>query len=108
MNQRDGTFHEEALLRRAALDENGNALSGMGVTAADFNGDGRLDIFRTNFSDERSTLYRNRGEGDFDEATTAAGMGHNTRFVGWGASFLDFDNDSWPDLLLVNGHVCRK
>jgi hypothetical protein len=105
MNQRDGTFREEALLRGAALDENGNALSGMGVTAADFNGDGRLDIFRTNFSDERSTLYRNRGDGDFDEATTAAGMGHNTRFVGWGAGFLDFDNDSWPDLLLVNGHV---
>ncbi len=105
MNQRDGTFSEEALLRGAALDENGNALSGMGATAADFNGDGRLDVFRTNFSDERSTLYRNRGEGDFDEATTAAGMGHNTRFVGWGAGFFDFDNDSWPDLLLVNGHV---
>ncbi len=105
MNQRDGTFSEEALLRGTALDENGNALSGMGVTAADFNGNGRLDIFRTNFSDERSTLYRNRGEGDFDEATTAAGMGHNTRFVGWGTGFFDFDNDSWPDLLLVNGHV---
>jgi hypothetical protein len=105
MNQRDGTFREEALLRGAALDENGNALSGMGVSAADFNGDGRLDIFRTNFSDERSTLYRNRGGGDFDEATTAAGMGHNTRFVGWGAGFFDFDNDSWPDLLLVNAHV---
>ncbi len=105
MNRKDGTLSEEALLRGAALDENGNALSGMGAAAADFNGDGRLDIFRTNFSDERSTLYRNRGQGDFDEATTAAGMGHNTRFVGWGAGFLDFDNDSWPDLLLVNGHV---
>jgi hypothetical protein len=105
MNQRDGTFSEEALLRGAALDENGNALSGMGATAADFNGDGVLDVFRTNFSDERSTLYRNRGKGDFDEATTPAGIGHNTRFVGWGAGFFDFDNDSWPDLLLVNGHV---
>jgi hypothetical protein len=77
----------------------------MGAAAADFDGDGLLDIFRTNFSDERSTLYRNRGEGDFDEATTTAGMAHNTRYVGWGAGFLDFDNDGWPDLLLVNGHV---
>jgi hypothetical protein len=105
INQGDGTFVDEALLRGAALDENGKALSGMGAAAADFNGDGRLDIFRTNFSDERSTLYRNRGEGDFDEATTAAGMAHNTRYVGWGAGFFDFDNDTWPDLLLVNGHV---
>jgi hypothetical protein len=105
INQTAGTFSEEALLRGAALDENGKALSGMGAAAADFNGDGRLDIFRTNFSDERSTLYRNRGEGDFDEATTAAGMAHNTRYVGWGAGFFDYDNDTWPDLLLVNGHV---
>jgi hypothetical protein len=105
MNQTDGTFAEEALLRGAALDENGKALSGMGAAAADFNGDGHLDIFRTNFSDERATLYRNRGEGDFDEVTTTAGMAHNTRYVGWGAGFLDYDNDTWPDLLLVNGHV---
>jgi enediyne biosynthesis protein E4 len=105
INQKDGTFSEEALLRGTALDENGKALSGMGAAAADFNGDGRLDIFRTNFSDERSTLYRNRGEGDFDEATTTAGLAHNTRYVGWGAGFLDYDNDTWPDLLLVNGHV---
>jgi hypothetical protein len=105
MNQAGKAFSEEALLRGAALDENGKALSGMGAAAADFNGDGRLDIFRTNFSDERSTLYRNRGEGDFDEATTNAGMAQNTRYVGWGAGFLDYDNDTWPDLLLVNGHV---
>jgi hypothetical protein len=105
MNEAGKTFSEEALLRGAALDENGKALSGMGAAAADFNGDGRLDIFRTNFSDERSTLYRNRGEGDFDEATTNAGMAQNTRYVGWGAGFLDYDNDTWPDLLLVNGHV---
>src|SRR5690606_10655500 len=75
INQQDGTFEDEALLRGAALDENGQALSGMGVAAADFDGDGFSDIFRTNFSDERSTLYRNRGEGDFDEVTAAAGMG---------------------------------
>ncbi|MFN3324781.1 MAG: CRTAC1 family protein [Bryobacteraceae bacterium] len=105
MNQRDGTFREEALLRGVALDEHGKALSGMGVTAADFDGDGWLDIFRTNFSDERETLYRNRGGGDFDEVTAAAGLAHNTSYVGWGCGFFDFDNDGWKDLMLVNGHV---
>lgn len=105
LNQQDGTFEDEALFRGAALDENGQALSGMGVAAADYDGDGAVDLFRSNFSDERSTLYRNRGEGDFDEATVAAGMGANTRYVGWGAGFFDFDNDGRQDVLLVNGHV---
>lgn len=105
INQQDGTFEDEALFRGAALDENGQALSGMGVAAGDYDGDGAPDIFRSNFSDERSTLYRNRGQGDFDEATVEAGMGSNTRYVGWGTGFLDFDNDGLEDLLLVNGHV---
>lgn len=105
INQQDGTFEDEALFRGTALDEDGQALSGMGVAAADYNGDGSTDIFRTNFSDERSTLYRNRGEGDFDEVTVAAGMGINTRYVGWGTGFIDYDNDGLEDILLVNGHV---
>jgi enediyne biosynthesis protein E4 len=105
INQKDGTFEDEALFRGAALDEDGQALSGMGVAAADFDGDGSIDIFRTNFSDERSTLYRNRGKGDFDEATVSAGMGANTRYVGWGVGFVDYDNDGRDDVLLVNGHV---
>jgi len=105
INQGDDTFEDEALFRGAALDADGQALSGMGVAAADYDGDGATDIFRTNFSDERSTLYRNRGEGDFDDATLPAGVGKNTRYVGWGAGFLDYDNDGWKDLLLVNGHV---
>lgn len=105
INQGDGTFAEEALLRGVAYDENGRAMSGMGVTAADFDGDGWLDIFRSNFSDERETLYRNRGKGVFDDATTPGGMANNTRYVGWGCGFFDFDNDGWKDLLLVNGHA---
>ncbi|MCP5117430.1 MAG: CRTAC1 family protein [bacterium] len=105
MNQRDGTFEDEALLRGAALDENGKALSGMGVTAGDFDGDGWLDIFRTNFSDERDTLYRNLGDGDFEDQTVLAGLGRNTRFVSWGCGFLDFDLDRDQDLLIVSGHV---
>jgi hypothetical protein len=62
-------------------------------------------VFRSNFSDEMETLYHNRGDGNFDEVTLAAGMGKNTRFVGWGAGFFDYDNDGRPDLVLVNGHV---
>lgn len=105
INQKNGTFEEEALLRGAALDEHGKALSGMGAAAADYDNDGWLDIFRTNFSDERETLYRNRGDGDFDDVTAAAGLARNTSFVGWGCGFFDFDNDGRKDLLLVNGHV---
>ncbi len=80
-------------------------MSGMGVAATDYDGDGWLDIFRSNFSDERETLYHNRGHGEFDDVTAAAGLARNTRHVGWGCGFFDFDNDGWKDLLLVNGHV---
>ncbi|HLJ45240.1 MAG TPA: CRTAC1 family protein [Bryobacteraceae bacterium] len=105
INQGNGTFEEEAVLRGVAYDENGKAMSGMGVAASDYDGDGLLDIFRSNFSDERETLYRNRGKGEFDDVTTLVGLARNTRYVGWGCGFFDFDNDGWKDLLLVNGHV---
>jgi hypothetical protein len=105
INQGNGKFSDEALLRGAALDENGKALSGMGAASADYQHSGLPAIFRTNFSDEPETLYRNRGKGEFDDAGTEAGLGSNTRFVGWGCGFFDYDNDGWPDLLLVNGHA---
>ena len=105
INQGGGKFVDEALMRGAALDENGKALSGMGVAASDYRHEGLPSIFRTNFSDELETLYRNRGDGNFDDAGTEAGLGRNTRFVGWGCGFFDYDNDGWPDLLLVNGHA---
>ncbi len=105
INQGNGKFAEEAVLRGAAFDENGQAMSGMGVAAGDYEGDGRQAIFRSNFSDERETLYRNRGRGEFDDVTIAAGLARNTRYVGWGCGFFDFDNDGRPDLLLVNGHA---
>jgi hypothetical protein len=105
MNQHDGTFSEEAVLRGVAFDENGRAMSGMGAAAGDYNHSGRPSIFRTNFSDERESLYTNDGKGDFEERTIAAGLGANTRYVGWGCQFFDFDNDGWADLLLVNGHA---
>ena len=105
INQGDGTFTEEAVMRGVAFDENGRELSGMGLASADYDGDGRLDIFRSDFSDERSLLYRSTGDGQFDDVTTAAGLGNNTRFVNWGCAFLDFENSGWKGLVVVNGHV---
>ncbi len=104
-NNRDGTFTDVAVTAGAAFNEDGREQAGMGSTIGDYDGDGRLDIFKTNFSDDTSTLYRNNGNGTFDDVTFAAGLGLYTRYLGWGTMFLDFDNDSWPDLLLVNGHV---
>ena len=105
INKGQGRFEEEGVLRGVAFDQNGKAMSGMGLDAADYAGDGHLNIFRTNFSDEFETLYRNRGKGNFDDVTLDSGLGQNTRYVGWGTGFFDFNNDSWKDLLLVNGHV---
>jgi hypothetical protein len=104
-NNRDGTFTDVAVVAGAAFNEDGREQAGMGSTVADFNGDGTLDIFRTNFSDDTSTLYRNNGNGTFDDVTFAAGLGLHTQYLGWGTMFFDFDNDGWPDLLLANGHV---
>lgn len=105
INKGKGKFEEEGVLRGVAFDQNGKAMSGMGVDAADYSGDGHPSIFRTNFSDEFETLYRNRGGGIFDDVTLDAGLGRNTRYVGWGTGFFDFNNDGWKDLFLVNGHV---
>jgi enediyne biosynthesis protein E4 len=104
-NNRDGTFTDVAVIAGAAFNEDGREQAGMGTTIADYDGDGRLDIFKTNFSDDTSTLYRNNGDGTFTDATFSAGLGLHTKYLGWGAMFFDFDNDGWPDLILANGHV---
>ncbi len=104
-NNRDGTFTDVAVSAGAAFNEDGREQAGMGSTIGDYDGDGRLDIFKTNFSDDTSTLYRNEGNGTFTDATFRAGLGLHTQYLGWGTMFLDFDNDGWRDLILVNGHV---
>ncbi|HEX7961219.1 MAG TPA: CRTAC1 family protein, partial [Terriglobales bacterium] len=104
-NNQNGTFTETAVVAGAAFNDDGREQAGMGSTVGDFNGDGHLDIFKTNFSDDTSTLYRNNADGTFSDQTFPAGFGLNTQYLGWGAMFFDFDNDGWPDLLLVDGHV---
>jgi len=104
-NNHDGTFTDVAVVAGAAFNEDGREQAGMGSTVADYDGDGRLDIFKTNFSDDSSTLYHNNGDGTFTDATYSSGLGLHTQYLGWGTMFFDFDNDGWPDLLLVNGHV---
>ncbi len=104
-NNHDGTFSEIAIEAGVAYSADGKSQAGMGVAAADYDGDGRLDIVKTNFAGDTSTLYRNQGENTYEDQTLQAGLGRNTRFLGWGAAFLDIDNDGLPDILLANGHV---
>jgi hypothetical protein len=104
-NQHDGTFRETAVPSGCAFDENGVALSGMGAAVADYDGDGWLDIVRTNFTDQVTTLYRNNGDGTFHDASMQAGLGINTRYVGFGVGFVDTDNDGRKDIFIANGHV---
>ncbi len=104
-NNRDGTFTDVAVMAGVAFNEDGREQAGMGTTVADYNGDGRLDLFKTNFSDDTPTLYRNDGDGVFSDVTYNAGLGRHSQYLGWGTMFFDFDNDGWPDLILANGHV---
>jgi enediyne biosynthesis protein E4 len=104
-NLKNGTFTDVAAEAGAAFDEDGREQAGMGSTIGDYDNDGRPDIFKTNFSDDTSSLYRNNGDGTFSSAISEAGLRLNTRFLGWGTMFLDVDNDGRLDILSVNGHV---
>jgi hypothetical protein len=104
-NNRDGTFTEVGLESGVALSDDGMEQAGMGLGIGDFDLDGNLDIFKTNFADDTSTLYRNDGKGSFDDCTIRSGLGVETRYVGWGAGMVDLDNDGYPDLFLVTGNV---
>lgn len=104
-NKHNGTFEETGLVSGLAVNEDGREQAGMGATAGDYDGDGRLDIFKTNFANDTNTLYRNLGNGNFDDVTSAAGLAVHTQDVKWGTAFVDFDNDGCKDLFIAAGHV---
>ncbi len=107
-NNRDGTFTDVAVVSGSGLGADGNEQAGMGVTVSDFDGDGRTDIFVTNFSDDMPALYKNLDKWLFTDVTLGARLGRYSQYVGWGTLFFDLDNDGWDDLFLVNGHISRS
>ena len=105
-NLGDGTFEESALWTGVAVDGKGKPLAGMGTDMADIDGDGFLDAFVTNLDRQTHNLYRNLGDGAFADVTYPSGVAEATfPFVGFGAAFLDYDNDTDLDLAVANGHI---
>ena len=105
MNNRDGTFREEGLVRGIALSSDGQQLGGMGVGVGDYDLDGHLDLVKTHFQKQATGLYRNDGKGQFDDVTTKAGLFAERRFISWGTDLADLDNDGYPDILWATGTV---
>jgi hypothetical protein len=104
-NNRDGTFTDVAVGAGCAYSQDGKPQAGMGVAIGDYDRNGTMDIFKTNFAGDTSTLYANTGDGFCEDRTFASGIGSVTRWLGWGAGLVDFDNDGWLEVFLVNGHV---
>ena len=104
-NNHDGTFTDTAIMAGVAYNEDGREQAGMGLAVGDYNCDGWLDIYKTNFTEDTCTLYRNNGDGSFTDATMESGVGVNNQYVAWATSFVDYDNDGWPDIMQINGHV---
>jgi len=104
-NNQDGTFTEGGMIAGVGTSMDGRNQSGMGVAAGDYNRDGYLDILKLNFSDDLPNLYRNHGDGFFEEDTMPAGLGMRRDHLGWGCGFFGADNDGWPDIFWTNGHV---
>ncbi len=104
-NRHNGTFEDAGIASGTAFNDDGEPQAGMGVAAADYDHDGRLDILKTNFSDDSPNLYHNNGDGTFSDRVFEAGLGRVRSALGWGALFLDYDNDGWSDILMANGHL---
>ncbi len=104
-NKKNGKFEDIGLEAGCVLSPDGKPQAGMGISAADYDLDGNLDIVKTNFAGDTPSLYRNRGGSNFEDVTFTAGLGLHTQYLGWGCGFFDMDNDGWADILLCNGHV---
>ena len=106
INDGDGTFTDQALLGGSALNQDGHPEAGMGVDAGDFDNDGDEDLFLSHLDLETNTLYRNAGDGRFEDVTTATGLGPPSwEATGFGTAFIDVDNDGLLDLFVMNGAV---
>jgi hypothetical protein len=106
MNKGDGTFDDASYVSGYALNQEGRETASMGIAIGDYQNSGRLSIADTDFSDDYDVLYRNDGDGNFTDVSYQAGIAAATiPFLGWGAGFLDYDNDGLKDLMLINGHV---
>jgi enediyne biosynthesis protein E4 len=104
-NNHDGTFTDVAVMAGCAYNDDGHEQAGMGLGVADYDCDGWLDIFKTNFADDTCNLYHNNGDGTFSDLSFDSGVGINNSYVAWGCGFIDYDNDGWSDIVQVNGHV---
>ena len=105
-NNGHGTFSEVGLLVGVGFNEDGKTFAGMGVDFADYDNDGRPDLVVTDLSNERYRLFRQNGDGSFQDATHSSGVGAATLlFSGWSTRFFDYDNDGWKDFFVAQGHV---
>lgn len=106
INKGDGTFEDQSYVSGFALNNEGREIASMGLAVGDYLNNGRVDLLVTDFSDDFKTLYRNDGNASFTEVGNEAGIADVAiPFLGWGVGFLDYDNDGWKDVLMVNGHV---
>src|SRR5580658_7392637 len=104
LNNHDGTFREEGLMRGVALSPAGETMSGMGVAIGDYNLDGHLDIVKTHFQMQSTGLYRYLGKGEFEDSALQTGIASERGYVSWGTGIVDFDNDGYPDIFIMNQH----
>jgi enediyne biosynthesis protein E4 len=105
MNNHDGTFREEGLMRGLALSGDGQQVAGMGIGVGDYDLDGHLDVIRTHFMNQSTGLYHDEGRGEFEDVSSSAGLTGEHQFISWGAAITDLDNDGYPDLFWVTGTV---
>lgn len=105
LNNHDGTFREEGLMRGLAISPDGEEMSGMGIGVGDYDLDGHLDILKTHFQLQATGLYHALGKGEFEDTATATGIAAERQFVNWGAGIVDLDNDGYPDIFWVSGNV---